>query len=115
MIFKKCNYDHRGNRTENISEALHKEVGLAAVVTGDRTPDYTNEEVTYSYDDSENEGESRTVCKTSEDVLTGLGSTEDEVRLVNLILDYLTVLVVRVQSLTGQVVQVQLLLGASVS
>ena len=93
MVFQKGNDDHGRNRAQNLGKSFHKEVDFAAEVTGNRSPNNTNDKVCDSDNRCEDKGESCTVCKASEDVLTGIGGAEQEQGLFNAVLLDLIVLV----------------------
>ena len=55
VIFQKGYNDYRRDRAENVGESLHKEVDPSAEVSGNGTPDDTDDEVHRHNDGGEHE------------------------------------------------------------
>jgi len=83
VVLEKSDNDHKGYGTQNLGNTLHDKVKLAAVVAFDGTVDSADEEVYCGNADSKDEGEACTARQTGENVLTGVGSAEDEERLLD--------------------------------
>ena len=93
VVFQKGNDDDGGHGAEDLGEALHDEIHLAAEVARDGAPDHTDDEVGGSHNGSEDKGEACAVGEAGEDILTRLGGTEQEQGLLDAVLPDLVVLV----------------------